>query len=117
MPYPSPTLGSAARRCGSHATGPFARHSNAPPARRPGASTWAEAVAGVGAAVAQRPFQFDQGRGRGQDLHDRRQVGELLQDQERLLTLRVWHAMWLARIDNKIADILVLSVVDDVSCS
>ena len=83
----------------------------------PGASTWAEAVAGVGAAVAQRPFQFDQGRGRGQDLHDRIPVGLLLQDKERLLTLRVWHAMWLARIDNKIADILVLSVVDDVSCS
>ncbi|MFJ4277585.1 hypothetical protein [Streptomyces massasporeus] len=26
-------------------------------------------------------------------------------DLERLLALRVWHATWLARIDNKIADI------------
>lgn len=42
---------------------------------------------------------------------------DLPPDLERLLTLKVWHAMWLARIDNKIADILVLSVVDDVSCS
>ncbi|MFH8500552.1 DUF6233 domain-containing protein [Streptomyces coeruleorubidus] len=30
---------------------------------------------------------------------------DLPPDLERLLTLRVWHAMWLARIDNKIADI------------
>jgi hypothetical protein len=30
---------------------------------------------------------------------------DLPPDLERLLTLRVWHAMWLARIDNQIADI------------
>ncbi|GGV91398.1 DUF6233 domain-containing protein [Streptomyces massasporeus] len=30
---------------------------------------------------------------------------DLPPDLERLLTLRVWHAMWLARIDNKISDI------------
>ncbi|MER5297684.1 hypothetical protein ABT382_37670 [Streptomyces pharetrae] len=28
---------------------------------------------------------------------------DLLPDLERLLTLRVWHAMWLERIDRKIA--------------
>ena len=30
---------------------------------------------------------------------------DLPPDLERLLTLKVWHAMWLARIDNKISDI------------
>jgi hypothetical protein len=30
---------------------------------------------------------------------------DLPPDLERLLTLRVWHAMWLARIDDKISDI------------
>jgi hypothetical protein len=30
---------------------------------------------------------------------------DLPPDLERLLTLRVWHAMWLARIDSKIADL------------
>lgn len=36
----------------------------------------------------------------GQNVFD-----DLPPDLPRLLTLRVWHAMWLARIDHKIADL------------
>jgi hypothetical protein len=36
---------------------------------------------------------------------ERNVFDDLPPDLERLLTLRVWHAMWLARIDNKITEL------------